>query len=220
MLVKDANRSKKIYGPDDCHAINRSDNKSRLYFLATLSFVWTQYTYNVSTSDRVLSSWNRSWAARATTFYRKRLSVRKSSNRDSRRFRGISKSSREGKDPVETTVHRILRYNHPRKWQINQTQISPRISIVSRSLWASPYDRIPKSRKTRSFKEKKKATKNWKQFERSLDAIWIMYQENPIISQQWDVCVETVGSFFFYNLERSPMEKSQDIITIPAVKDI
>lgn len=41
-----------------------------------------------------------------------------------------------------------------------------------------------------------------------------MYQENPIISQQWDVCVETVASFFFYNLERSPMEKSQDIITI------
>lgn len=45
-----------------------------------------------------------------------------------------------------------------------------------------------------------------------------MYQENPIISQQWDVCVETVGSFF-YNLERSPMEKSQDIITVAAVKD-
>lgn len=53
------------------------------------------------------------------------VSVRKSSNRDSRRFRGISKSSREGKDPVETRVHRILRYNHPQKWQINQTQISP-----------------------------------------------------------------------------------------------
>lgn len=56
----------------------------------------------------------------------------------SRRDRGTER----GDWSVETTGRRILRYNHPRKWEINQTQISAEFPSSRGPFELAPGDRI------------------------------------------------------------------------------